>query len=145
MAKFRLQTVLTIAEEREENARKALEKSLHHQRQVEAQRQQLEDYRSEYQKRQYSGIALTPFQWQGYQDFLIRLDQAIEIQKNLCQKAQEDVDKAREGYMKHRRFLKGIEILKERHIQSEQQKQEKMAQKLLDEFAMRKGLPKRSK
>jgi flagellar biosynthesis chaperone FliJ len=47
--------------------------------------------------------------------------------------------------MKHRRFLKGIEILKERHIQSEQQKQEKIAQKLLDEFAMRKGFAKRSK
>lgn len=137
MAEFRLKTVLFVAQEREDNARKALEKALSAQQQADAQLQQLHDYRDDYQQRQRSGVSLTPLQWQGYQDFLIRIQQAIDIQIHICEQAQKTTDIARQHYFKQQRFLKGIELLKEKHEKAELQQQERVEQKLLDEFAMR--------
>ncbi len=136
MAKFRLITVLTVATDREEKARQELEKKAAEQAQADAQLQQLLAYRDDYQTRQRSGKLMSPFQWQGYQDFLIRIQHAIDIQTHICEDIKKNTEAAREHYFKQRRFLKGIEHLRDKHEKSEEKRLEKAEQKLLDEFSM---------
>ncbi|MES2205521.1 MAG: flagellar export protein FliJ [Pseudomonadota bacterium] len=136
MAKFKLITVLTVATDREEKARQELEKKVAEQAQADAQLQQLMAYRDDYQNRQRSGKPMSPFEWQGYQDFLIRIQQAIDIQTHICDKAKKTSEAAKEHFFKQRRFLKGIEHLKDKHEKSEEKRLEKVEQKLLDEFSM---------
>jgi flagellar protein FliJ len=138
MARFRLKVVLTVAQDREEKARQALEKQLITQQQAEQQLQQLREYALDYERRQRGGNILTPFQWQSYQDFLLRLEQAMAIQEQVCREQQQKTEQLRTEYRKHQRFLKGMELLQHKHTVVEMQRQEKAEQKLMDEFATRK-------
>lgn len=116
-------------------------------RDIDEKLQLLLQYRQEYQLRfdVSSRNGLYRDEWQNYQNFIVKLDVAIDHQKHLQIEFLRIVDSARIEYQQKHKKLKSFEMLAERHYADESARAARTEQKELDDFASKAYLQKMRK
>lgn len=104
------------------------------------QLQMLEQYRAEYAERlrEASIQGLTPLALRNYQDFLARIDQAIDQQRISVRASERETANGQANWQAQNKQLKAIDTLSQRHDARQRIREGKKEQKLQDEFSSRK-------
>ena len=141
---FSLQTVLDLMQARTDEATRNLARLIANEKDAKAKLDMLMGYRDEYAGRFRAAAqnGLTQREWQNFQHFLGRLDEAIEQQRKTVEAQERNTAAGQLQWQQQRTKLKAFDTLSERHYSSENAKALKLEQKLQDEFASRaKGKP----
>lgn len=137
---FPLQTVLDLMQSRADEATQQLARLIAAEQDAKSKLDLLSQYREEYALRFQTAAqeGMSPLQWKNFQDFLARLDDAIEQQhQTVTHSAQNTV--AGQAYWQEQRVrLKAIDTLSVRHRTNESGLEVRREQKLSDEIAARK-------
>ena len=144
MAKpFALQTVLELMQARSDEATQNLARLIARERDARSKFDMLEQYRMEYALRfqQAAQHGLSPREWHNYQEFLSRLDEAIEAQRLAVVQQELETARGQQHWKEQRKKLKAIDTLSERHFSQESTLENKRIQKTQDEFAARSKKP----
>jgi flagellar FliJ protein len=102
---------------------------------LETLQQYRKDYQAKFQKAAQSGME--PTDMRNFQDFINRLDQAIQQQQMVIEKANDSVQTGRHDLMDTTRKMKSFDTLAQRHVDSEKVLDAKVEQRSQDEQAGR--------
>jgi len=136
---FPLQIVLELMQERADDATKLLAKLIALEQDAKKTLEMLLDYRDEYAVR-FSKAAqngLNQCEWRNFQEFLSRLDEAIDSQRKVVEQQVHNTKDGQKNWHYHRKNLKAFDTLADRHYSRENIKEIKRDQKIQDEFAAR--------
>lgn len=142
---FSLQPLLELMQTRTDEATRTLGKLIAAEQSQRSRLQMLEQYREEYAQRLRESIAqgITRLVMLNYQDFLARIDEAIAQQKLAVENSERSTKAGQEEWKAQNKQLKAIDTLSQRHDARERLRENKIEQKLQDEFTTRKfGRPK---
>ena len=136
---FSLQTVLDLMQARTDEATRNLARLIANEKDAKAKLDMLMGYRDEYAGRFRAAAqnGLTQREWQNFQHFLGRLDEAIEQQRRTVAMQERNTVAGQLQWQQQRKKLMAFDTLSERHFASENAKEMKREQKLQDEFAAR--------
>lgn len=140
MAKpFSLQTVLELMQTRADEATQQLARLIANERDARNKLAMLQQYRDEYATRfrQAAQNGLTPREWSNYQEFISRLDEAINAQIQAVAQQVRNTAAGQAHWQQQRKKLKAIDTLSERHHTREEAREQRQDQKMQDEFALR--------
>jgi flagellar FliJ protein len=101
--------------------------------------QMLIDYRDEYRQR-FRGTVNTDVgsaEWKNFQQFLVKLDEAIEQQRGACAMARESVARGQRDWQAKQVKVKAFDSLEQRHHTQVEARMKKLEQNASDEFAAR--------
>lgn len=137
---FSLQPLLEVMQTRTDEATRKLGQLIAAEQNQRSRLQMLEDYRAEYAQRMSEATAqgVTRLVLHNYQDFLARIDQAIEQQRLTVMDSENSTKAGQEHWKNQNKQLKAIDTLSLRHDARERYKEGKQEQKLQDEFSSRK-------
>ncbi|WP_272680787.1 flagellar export protein FliJ [Providencia sp. PROV129] len=134
-----LTTLLSLAEEASEEAAKVLAQVRQTHTQMAQQLHMLENYQSEYRQKLnqtlHSGMASD--KWQNYQQFLVTLELTIEQQQQQLNVWEQRVNDANRHWQEKQQRVNAFDTLIQRAEQTEYQRQNRLEQKQMDEFAQR--------
>jgi flagellar FliJ protein len=138
---FSLQTVLDLMQIRADEATRQLATLIANERDAKSKLEMLQKYRDEYAARlgEAARNGLNQREWRNFQDFLNRLDEAIDAQNKTLNAQIKRKEAGQELWQQQRKKLKAFDTLSERHASSEKTRELKREQKLQDEFAGRRG------
>jgi len=142
---FTLQPLLDIMQTRTDEATRKLGQLIAAEQSQKSRLQMLEQYRQEYavQMSEATARGITRLMLHNYQDFLSRIDAAIEQQRVAVQNSEKGTQAGQEHWKAQNKQLKAIDTLSQRHDARERYREGKQEQKLQDEFSSRKyGTPK---
>jgi len=137
---FSLQPLLDLMQTRTDEATRTLGKLIAAEQSQRSRLQMLEQYREEYAQRLREAVAqgITRLVMLNYQDFLARIDEAIEQQRIAVQDSERNTKVGQEQWQAQNKQLKAIDTLSQRHDARERYREGKLDQKLQDEFSTRK-------
>lgn len=137
---FSLQPLLEVMQTRTDEATRKLGQLIAAEQNQRSRLKMLEDYRAEYAQRMSEATAqgVTRLVLHNYQDFLARIDQAIEQQRLTLTDSENSTKAGQEHWKNQNKQLKAIDTLSLRHDARERYKEGKQEQKLQDEFSSRK-------
>lgn len=137
---FALQPLLELMQERTDEASRRLGQLIAAEQNAKKQLTMLEAYRDEYVERlRQATLAGTTRQViANYQDFLRRIEEAIEQQSKQVQQSADNTLRGQAHWRTQNTRLKAIDTLADRHEEKLRKSEDKKAQKLLDEFTTRK-------
>ena len=137
---FSLQPLLDLMQTRTDEATRTLGKLIAAEQSQRSRLQMLEQYREEYAQRLRENIAqgITRLVMLKYQDFLARIDEAIEQQRQAVRTSEQSTRAGQEHWQRQNKQLKAIDTLSQRHDARERYRENKQEQKLQDEFSTRK-------
>lgn len=141
MAKpFSLQPVLDLMQSRADEATRRLAQLIAAEQDAKGKLDLLLQYREEYARRfQAAGqTGLSPLSWKNFQDFLARLDDAIEQQRRVVAHSSNNTVAGQQHWQQQRVKLKAIDTLSVRYARMELTLESRREQKLSDEFSARK-------
>lgn len=141
MAKpFSLQLLLDLMRDRTDEATRKLGQLIAEENNTRERLKLLENYRAEYLEKFRAAQAegLSPQAWQNYQAFIARLDEAVSQQQGIVEGAEQRTADGQQHWINENRQMKALDTLSQRHQHREQQVENKLEQKLLDEFSARK-------
>lgn len=101
--------------------------------------QMLIDYREEYRQR-FRGTLnndVHSAEWKNFQQFLVKLDEAIEQQRGACAMARHAVVAGQRAWQATQIKVKAFESLEQRHHTQVEARVKKIEQRASDEFAAR--------
>lgn len=134
-----LTTLLSLAEEASEEAAKVLAQVRQTHTQMAQQLSMLENYQSEYRQKLnrtlHSGMAAD--KWQNYQQFLVTLELTIEQQQQQLNLWEQRVNDANRHWQEKQQRVNAFDTLIQRAEHTEYQRQNRLEQKQMDEFAQR--------
>lgn len=139
MKPFSLQSVLDVMQTRTDDATRrlaqliALEKDARSK--FEILKQYRDDYASRFQQAAQNGIGQS--EWRNYQEFLNRLDDAIDQQHKTVGQQERHTAAGQIQWQQQRTKLKAFNTLSERHQANEISSESRREQKGQDEFAAR--------
>lgn len=136
---FSLQPLVHLAQQRNDAATKKLGQ-LNQQHQTAQQKlDALQQYRKDYQLKfqEEAKIGMTPGDMKNFQDFIGRLDQAIQQQTSVIEKTKAGVQTGRNELMDTTRKMKSFDTLAQRHVEAEMKLEAKSEQKIQDEHTGR--------
>ena len=99
--------------------------------------EELTSYRSGYSDSPNIGASYSAFRWHDYQNFLSRLDQAVNAQRGFVLNGEQNVDAHRNRWMAKRQRLESLERVLERYHAAEDSEIERALQKELDDLPIR--------
>ena len=136
---FALQTVLDLMQTRADDATQMLARLIASERNARDKLEMLKQYREEYATRFRLAAqnGLSPGQWRNYQEFIKRLDEAIDSQAQAVAVQVQRTASGQTNWQQQRTKLKAFDTLSERHYASENALEQKRDQKTQDEFAGR--------
>jgi len=136
---FALQTVLDLMRQRADEATSQLARLIASEKDADAKLKLLADYREEYALRFQDAAreGLAPQQWRNFQDFLRRLDEAIEQQREVVTRSRRNTAQGQDAWRAQQVKLKAMDTLSLRHRETESRKELRQEQKLVDEIAAR--------
>jgi flagellar FliJ protein len=136
---FPLQTILELMQTRSDEATRELARLIANEKDAKNKLDLLQGYRDEYAERfrEASQNGLTQLAWRNFQQFLGRIDEAIEVQRGIVATQVRNTAAGQVQWQKQRRKLKAFDTLSVRHFASENARELKRDQKLQDEFAAR--------
>ena len=137
---FSLQPLLDLMQTRTDEATRTLGKLIAAEQSQRSRLQMLEQYREEYAQRLREAVAqgITRLVMLNYQDFLARIDEAIEQQRRAVKDSERNTKAGQEHWQSQNKQLKAIDTLSQRHDARERYRENKIEQKLQDEFSTRK-------
>ena len=126
-------------QERADKATQQLARLIASERDAKNKLEMLQQYRDEYATRfqQAAQNGLTRHEWHNYQEFLNRLDEAIESQNRAVALQVKSTAAGQTHWQQQRKKLKAFDTLSERHFANENTLEWKREQKTQDEFAAR--------
>ncbi|HRB20672.1 MAG TPA: flagellar export protein FliJ [Nitrosomonas sp.] len=137
MPKSSLHTLIELTRQQMDSAAKKLGLFNTHLQTAEKKLELLTHYRTNYQvhlqNTMKQGIGHT--QWHNFNSFMHKLDSAVNEQQQNVEQAKNNRNIIREEFLSYQRKLKSFETLLKRQQQTEQLRQTKIEQKLMDEFA----------
>lgn len=136
---FSLQTVLELMQVRADDATQRLARLIANERDAKNKLDMLQQYRDEYAARfrQSAQNGMAQREWHNYQEFLNRLDEAINAQRQAVAQQAKNTVAGQKNWQEQRKKLKAFDTLSERHFSAENAKEQKRDQKIQDEFAAR--------
>ena len=136
---FSLQTVLELMQVRADEATQRLARLIANERDAKNKLEMLLQYRDEYAARfkQSAQNGLTQREWHNFQEFLNRLDEAIDSQRQAVDQQTQNTAVGQKHWQQERKKLKAIDTLSERHFANEEALELRREQKTQDEFASR--------
>ena len=141
MKPFSLQSVLELMQTRTDDATRRLANLITCEKDAKSKLEMLQQYRDEYagRFRQAAENGISQRDWHNYQEFLNRLDEAINSQrKTLIQ--QEGNTRAGQAHWQQQRVkLKAFDTLSQRHETNEIKLEGRREQRIQDEFASRRN------
>lgn len=137
---FSLQPLLDLMQTRTDEATRQLGQLIAAEQSQRSRLQMLEQYREEYAQRLREATmqGVTRLVLRNYQDFLARIDEAIEQQKIAVQNSEHSTKAGQDHWQSQNKQLKAIDTLSQRHDARERHRENKQEQKLQDEFSTRK-------
>lgn len=136
---FSLQPLVHLAQQKNDAAtRKLGQLNQQHQsaqEKLDALLQYRKDYQLRFQEAARNGMA--PDDMKNFQDFIGRLDQAIQQQKSVIEKTQAGVQNGRSELMDTTRKMKSFDTLAQRHAEAEKKQEAKSEQRSQDEHTGR--------
>lgn len=116
--------------------------------QAEAQLNQLVNYELEYrqqlqQNMTNDGMAAT--NWMNYQQFMTSLDKTLEQHRQHVSQCQQRVSQALKNWQEKKQRLNAFETLRDRALATQLLKENKLDQKMMDEYAQRATLRKETR
>lgn len=136
---FSLQTVLELMQTRADEATQRLARLIASERDAKNKLEMLQQYRDEYATRfrQAAQNGISQREWRNYQEFLNRLDDAIDSQRRTVEQQVQNTLAGQTNWQQQRTRLKAFDTLSERHFANENARELKREQKTQDEFASR--------
>ena len=136
---FALKTVLDLMQIRADEATRDLARLISIEKDAKAKLEMLQQYRDEYAARfrESAQKGLTQREWHNFQQFLNRLDEAIDLQRKTVTTQTRNTAAGQSQWQQQRKKLKAFDTLSERHFASENAREMKKEQKVQDEFAAR--------
>ena len=137
--KFSLQPLVDLAQQQNEAAARKFGQLNQMQQAAQAKLETLLQYRKDYQVRFQNAArnGMNQSDLCNFQDFLLRLDEAIEQQRNANQYAIAQMEVGRNELQEAQRKMKSFDTLAQRHIASEKKRAEKLEQRQQDEHTGR--------
>jgi len=137
MATARLQLLIKVQKEREENLQGHFIRAQQAFVQAEQKYQGLANYRTEYiqQSLQQGAIGLGGRQYNQYVSFISKLDQALTQQGRVVQQTRNAAEQRRQSWLKMQTKRKALEKLVEQAQLKAQLADDRQQQKLADEYA----------
>lgn len=137
---FSLQPLLELMQTRTDEATRKLGQLIAAEQSQRSRLQMLEQYREEYAQRLRDATAegITRLILRNYQDFLARIDEAIEQQRQAVVSSERSTKAGQDQWQVQNKQLKAIDTLSQRHGLRERYRENKQDQKLQDEFSSRK-------
>ncbi|MDR0737374.1 MAG: flagellar export protein FliJ [Zoogloeaceae bacterium] len=139
MAEFTLQPLLDLLNERADEAARQLGRLIAAEQDARARLALLCQYREEYAQRfreaQTAGLTLPSLR--NYQEFLGKIDVAIQQQNTLVESSAQDTAAGQEHWREEHSRMKAIDTLSLRHQRAEEKKALRREQKQTDEFGLR--------
>ena len=139
MKPFSLQSVLDLMQTRSDDATRRLARLIAMEKDARSKFEMLQQYRDEYAARfqQAAQNGIGQREWRNYQDFLSRLDDAIDQQNQTVGLQERHTAVGQAQWQQQRSRLKAFGALSERHQASELALEQRREQKTQDEFASR--------
>ena len=136
---FSLQTVLDLMQSRADEATRNLARLIANERDAKTKLEMLQQYRDEYAARfrEAAQNGLAQREWHNFQQFLNRLDDAIDAQNKTVATQIRHTAAGQAQWQQQRKKLMAIDTLSERHFAKENAREMKREQKIQDEFAAR--------
>ena len=139
MKPFSLQPLVHLAQQKNDAATKKLgQLNQQHQtaqQKLDALQQYRRDYQVKFQEEAKNGMA--PADMRNFQDFIGRLDQAIQQQTAVIEKTKAGVQTGRSELMDATRKMKSFDTLAQRHADAEKKQETKSEQRIQDEHTGR--------
>ena len=136
---FSLQTVLELMQVRSDEATLQLARLIASERDAKTKLDLLRNYRDDYAHRFRSAAqnGIGQREWHNFQEFLNRLDEAIELQAQAVAQHERHTALGQRNGQEPRKKLRAFDTLAERHARREAQREQKSEQKQQDEIAAR--------
>ncbi len=133
----RIQPLVRLAGNREEQAAQALAQAQENLANQEAKLENLDNYRGEYRQvvSAAGGQGVNGRQVRGFHSFLGQLDQAVEGQRQMIERARMEVEQRRQEWLAARVECQRMDLVIERFQEEEAQHEARREQKVMDEFA----------
>jgi len=137
---FSLQPLLEIMQTRTDEATRKLGHLIAAEQNQRSRLQMLEQYREEYAQRlrEVTAEGVTRIILRNYQDFLVRIDEAITQQRTAVEASERSTQAGKEHWQAQNKQLKAIDTLSLRHDARERYRENRLDQKLQDEYTSRK-------
>ena len=136
---FSLQPLVHLAQQKNDAATKKLgQLNQQHQtaqQKLDALQQYRRDYQVKFQEEAKNGMA--PADMKNFQDFIGRLDQAIQQQTAVIKQTNAGVQTGRSELMDATRKMKSFDTLAQRHVDAEKKQEAKSEQRIQDEHTGR--------
>jgi flagellar FliJ protein len=140
MKPFSLQPILELMQSRADEATRRLANLITNEKDAKSKFQMLQEYRNEYASRflQAAQNGVSQREWHNYQEFLCRLDEAIDQQGKNVGLQERNTIAGQTHWQQQRIKLKAFDTLSQRHKANELGQEVRREQKIQDEFASRK-------
>ncbi|MEK7811683.1 MAG: flagellar export protein FliJ [Pseudomonadota bacterium] len=132
---FSLNPLVNLAHQKNDAATRKLGQLNQQQQTAQTKLETLQQFRKDYQFKfqQAAQSGMDPTDLRNFQDFINRLDQAIQQQQTVIEKAKSSVQSGRHNLMDTTRKMKSFDTLAQRHVESEKKLEAKADQRLQDE------------
>jgi flagellar FliJ protein len=136
-APFKLQNLLDLAQSRADASARQLGQAFSREQAEEQKLQMLLGYRQDYQRRfeQSTASGLTPASWHNYQEFMKKLDLAVEQQREIVAQWHRRSAASQQDWEAQQRQVKSFGTLSRRHDDAEARREGKREQRESDDFA----------
>lgn len=136
---FSLQPVLDLMQMRTDDATQQLARLIANESDARNKLALLQQYRDEYATRFHAAaqIGLSPREWHNYQEFLNRLDEAIDVQRRMVDTQVACTATGRAQWQQQKKKLKAFDTLSDRHLAGQHAVEARNEQKAQDEFSWR--------
>lgn len=136
---FSLQPLVNLAQQRNDAATKKLGQLNQQHQSAQEKLDALQQYRKDYQVKfqEEAKIGMAPADMKNFQDFIGRLDQAIQQQTAVIEKTKTGVQTGRSDLMDATRKMKSFDTLAQRHVDAEKKLEAKSEQRMQDEHTGR--------
>jgi flagellar FliJ protein len=138
MAKpFHLQPLINLAEDRSQAAAQALARLKQAWQDAESKLHQLQGFLDEYNQRlhQQAQTGFSISQLRDFQAFIFKLELAIRSQAEEVERCRVRWQQGQEEWQAREREVKAYQTLRQRHDEAERKSEERLDQRLQDEFA----------
>ena len=136
---FRLRVVQNLAQQQSDDAATRLGMLNAEAAKAEAKLNMLLGYREEYRERLRNSVHQDVHSagWKNFQQFLQKLDEAIEQQHAAVLASQQAVQLARREWQSKQKQVKAYDALEQRHDDQQALRLKRLDQRLMDDFASR--------
>ena len=135
----RLDKILSMAAAEERNLGMETGRAQEKLRKANRRLGELNAYRKSYAATAHCAQGMRTAHWKDFQNFLLRLDDAIRSQQHVVQDCKENLDLHRRRWLIKRQRVESLERVRERYRKAEESHADRLEQRALDDIA---GAPK---